>query len=459
MKLNKLIFGAAMMTAALSCASAQAALHGKVDFTNNCAEQEFSKTGAEKWDASDVKAGFDADSSTTVDLKLNAANFEFNLGMKLNSSADKKGDAYTSITEDYAQTVFYQGNMKVGFWTDQINVYTGKFEDFNAGYIEDGYAMGTQNISNLASSGQGQYFTAINVSPFSIPALRGLNVLVGIPVVPVRGNGVNYGATNSWYSKDANGKFEYSLAQKVKAAVSYEIPELVKVNAGFRPGTYYTGVKNYSAKDETFKTNYYSEGFVQACFPSLVEGLAFNLSYDIRYRKAEYTNRANETTEKTALAHMGAVSAEYAVMDNLTLACEDRFFFAGDDYAVADDKVLADVLALNVNYILNERWSFGAGLAGFYAVDARGTALAANGDYFDGFDFDNFGFSYLGSLAGTEGKSNKYVGVYANPYAKLSVSSGDITLGVKVDYGFATDGSNNKMNLSYSVPVGFKFVF
>lgn len=457
MKLNKLIFGAAMMTAALSCASAQAALHGKVDFVNNCADQEFSKTtGAEKWDASDVKAGFDADSSTTVDLKLNAANFEFNLGMKLNSSAgDEK---YTDYTDAYDGTPFYQGNMKIGFWTDQINVYTGKFEDFNAGYIEDGYAMGTQNISNLASSGQGQHFTAINISPFSVPALRGLNVLVGLPILPVNGNGVNYLDSNSWYVKDDEGKFKYSLAQKVKAAVSYEIPELVKVNAGFRPGTYYTGVKSYDV-DGNFLKNYYSEGYIQACFPSLVEGLAFNLSYDIRYRKAEYTNRANETTEKTALAHMGAVSAEYAVMENLTLACEDRFFFAGDDYAVVDDKVLADVLALNVNYILNERWSFGAGLAGFYAVDARGTALAANGDYFDGFDFDDFGFSYLGSLAVTEGKSNQYVGVYANPYAKLSVSSGDITLGVKVEYGFATDGSGNNMKLSYAVPVGFKFVF
>lgn len=469
MKLNKLIVGAAMMTAALSCASAQAALHGKVEFTNNCAEQDFSKSGSDKWDVSDVNAGLDAASKTTVDLKLNAANFEFNLGLKLNASAGDEGlsGKYTDYTDSYDGTPFYQGNMKIGFLTDQINVYTGKFEDFDAGYIEAGYGLGTQNISNLASSSQGQYFTAVNVSPFSVPALRGLNVLVGLPILPVGGNGVNYLDSNTWYLKDDDGNFKYTLAQKVKAAVSYEVPEIVKVNAGFRPGTYYTGVKAY---DGDFLTNYYSEGFVQACFPSLVEGLAFNVSYDIRYRKASYKTLTADTTnykvvegesaEKYVLAHTGAVSAEYALMDNLTLAAEDRFYYAGDDYALADEKIMADVLAVSAKYILNERWSFGFATAGMYGVDARGTAFTASGDYFDGFDYDDISFgSAIGGLTTVAGESTQYVGVYANPYAELSVSSGSITMGCNVYYSFATSKSAYSNAISYSVPVGFKFVF
>src|SRR5574344_1594716 len=124
--------------------------------------------------------------------------------------------------------------MKVDFLNDQIFLYTGKFESWNAGYITDGYVFGSQNISNLADHSQGQHLTAVEYAPTMIQAIKGLKLIAGIPILPVSGNGVDTTAAyNQW---------QY-LYKKAKFAVAYTVPGDMGLsfNAGFRPGTYYSG--------------------------------------------------------------------------------------------------------------------------------------------------------------------------------------------------------------------------
>ena len=133
MKLNKIIFTAALACAAGFAGAQTVTLKGNVDYTNYGVIQTFSKAGDADMEHTDPVAGLSDDAETVVDLNLKAANFEFNLGIKLNESAGDEGDNdYTDYTDGYDGTPFYQGNMKIGFFNDQLNVYTGKFEDFNA---------------------------------------------------------------------------------------------------------------------------------------------------------------------------------------------------------------------------------------------------------------------------------------------------------------------------------------
>lgn len=455
MKLNKIIFTAALACAAGFAGAQTVTLKGNVDYTNYGVIQTFSKAGDADMEHTDPVAGLSDDAETVVDLNLKAANFEFNLGVKLNESAGDEGDNdYTDYTDGYDGTPFYQGNMKIGFFNDQLNVYTGKFEDFNAGYFAEGPVFGDQNIRYFASSDMGQYYTALNFTPYVV---SGLKVLVGVPILPVGGNGVqNTVGANMWKN----------LYKKINVAAGYTIPGTeFSVTAGWRPGTYYTGVKAYDASavttgdDGAFTKSAFGEAFLASELKGITEGLDLIFAADFRYRDAEYTK--TDATTATAFTYAGVFSAgaNISLIEALPLQAELRVMYANDDYIKADEKLLGGELGVSGQHKLaGTNWALGFTLKGKYSVDARGTSYEdgeVSDIYFD--DFDLGDLNCAASVAA--GKSANYISAYANPYVQYNLSNGYIRMGVEAQYSQIKNDDTSNMAISYRVPVGICFNF
>ena len=136
------------MIAFACCAFAQsAALHGYMDYTNMAVGQEFQQAaGSNKFTASDAAAEFGSfyNGRTEINCVVDAANFQFNVGIRMDASLGTWYDLYKTSSDMTSQvaTLFHQGNMRVSFLNDQLRVYTGKFEEWNCGYIWGGYVLG-----------------------------------------------------------------------------------------------------------------------------------------------------------------------------------------------------------------------------------------------------------------------------------------------------------------------------
>ncbi len=460
MKLNKIILGAAALAMAGGIASAQSVtFHAGVDFTTYALTQSFQNTNGTKSNSA-PSAGYDPDGNIKVDVNVAAANFAFNLGLYFN--ADGGDEEYYDFS-DQIRTPFYQGNMKVGFWNDQINVYAGKFDGFNAGYIADGYVLGGQSITNLADADFGQYLMGLEFGPYAVP---GLKMLVGFPILPVFGNGINDEAYNRWSN----------LYKKVKFAASYELPIEalpIKLNAGIRPGTFYDGVEAADATGgvaeytEGFTKSAFGEGFLQAEIPGLAGFIDLNASYDIRWTKASYVNSMAETVEHVALAHMIGASAKIALGETMSVSVEDRFYAAGDDYIHSDEKVIYDVLGADFNMTIpGTTFTAGVGVAGIFAADADGTAFAdaaSGASVNSNYNFAGVAMSRndmaTASVSGLNGAPTTYIGFYANPYFAFNFENGAVTLGAELNYTkFFNENASND-GFSYRIPVGVKFNF
>ncbi len=458
MKLNKIIALAGVCVLAGGAFAQTFELHGGVDFTTYGVTQQFVDNNGTK-DNSDAQASFNPDGEITVDMRVAAGNFEFNTGLYFNANGGD--DEYTDFANGYGTTPFYKGNMKISFFNDQFRVYTGKFEKFNAGYIENGYVLGAQSITNLADSKYGQHLTALEVQPYAVP---GFKFIAGLPILPVSGNGISEStAANQWKN----------LYKKFKLAASYTLPVEAlpaTVNVGFRPGTYYDGVSAALATLTTdFTESQFGEGYIQFAIPSLADFLALNLSYDIRYRNSSYENTLGETVNKTALSHMVGVSGKMNLLENLSLAVEDRFYFFGDDYLLSDEKMLYDVLAVNTEFgFAGKPFACGIDLAGFFAADANGTsffmdkstASIQNVNYVSDKNIDltrsDMATADVSNLAGDP---TTYIGFYANPYFKVNFSNGALKLGAEVSYTNFFNANVNNTGFSYRVPVGLTFAF
>ncbi|MBQ4378115.1 MAG: hypothetical protein II821_02820 [Treponema sp.] len=459
MKLNKFILGAASLAMAGGMAFAQnVTFHAGVDYTVWGASQAFYNDDGTTSNTEN-SAGYDPDGNMTVDVSVKAASFEFNLGLYFN--ADGGDEEYIDFSDGGKGTPFYQGNMKAGFFNDQVNVYTGKFEDFNGGYIADGAVFGEQYITNLADSDYGPYLTGLEFVPAFV---SGLKVFAGFPILPIRGNGIQ---ANEEYNQ-----WKY-LGKKVKIATSYQVPVSgldLTLNAGFRPGTYYDGVDNggtMSTFTETFTKSAFGEGYLQAVVPNLFDMLNLTVSYDIRYRDGEYTNIYNETEEHKAFAHMIGVSGEMSPLEGLTLSAEDRFFFAGDDYLQSDEKLIYNAFGFNAEYALaGTQVAVGLGLAEIIAGDANGTAFADS----DGTGkINNSSYASNSDIALTlndmatanlpGGAATKYTGTYVKPYFKYNFSNGALIAAFELAYTKAWTEDVSNTCLSYRVPVGIKFEF
>lgn len=468
MKLNKIITGAALIFSAAFVSAQSLELHGEVDAAAYGVGQTFEKTGDGVWTGSDAVAGIEDDidkSFYRVDMKLNAANFEFNLGLKLPLNLNDDSQYYTDYTDSYDGTPFYQGNMKVQFFSQQMNVYLGKFEDFNAGYISEGYVLGKQNIRNLADRTEGQYFTAVEVTPYIV---RGLRLLAGLPILPVGGNGVqNDRESNQWKN----------LYKKVKLAAGYEVEGIGKFTAGWRPGTYYTGVYDYDTTSSTsaFLDNYFGEAFVQADLTKLFEalglGIKANVSYDFRYRDdASYQTVAGDTKEHFAAAHYIGLSADLSELipvSELSLAAESRTFYADDDYIASDEKLFMQQLGLSGEWNFSgTKLNAGLDFVGNFAQDANGTAFTYSSSkgygkvVSDSFDDVQLGWNNMATTyAPASGDPTKYLGLYFAPYVKYNFANGYAKTGIEIQYSAAFGKNDTNYAVSYRVPLALVFNF
>ena len=472
MKTNKLILGVAALSLGSLAFAQTATLHGSVDATAygvtgaTSSEKIYTDDDGKEQKYSQPTAGLDGDSEITADLNVKAANFEFNLGVKLKTGLDDDTDDYTDYTNDYDGTPFYQGNMKIDFFNQQLSVYTGKFEDFNAGYITEGYVLGGQNIRDLASSGEGQYFTGLNISPY---AVKGASLFVGVPILPGDGNGVN---------TDIQSNYWKNLYKKVKFMAGYDIEEVARITAGFRPGTYYTGVKSHqNDTDEDGNTgflyNNFGEAFIQSVFaPDFLAGIPLNVSYDFRYRTdASYTTVKLTTEEHLATAHTLSLSADLTNIigyEGLDLAVENRTYYYDDDYIISDEKLLMNRLGVSASYALpGTQFTVGGLLAGTYAADARGKAFSASNSsigylYVDSSYADDTQLGYndlTTAYVPATSESVKYMAVYFNPYFQVNFNNGAFRVGAEVQYSAAIGKDDTITAFAYRIPVGINFAF
>ncbi|WP_407428466.1 hypothetical protein [Treponema sp.] len=459
-KMNRFVFGMAFFALSGFAFAQSVTFHAGIDYTAwGVSQAMYNDDG--KSVKTDPSAGYDPDGNMTIDVSVKAASFEFNLGLYFN--ADGGDEEYIDFSDGGKGTPFYQGNMKVGLFNDQLSLYTGKFEDFNGGYIAEGAVLGEQYITNLADSDYGPYLTGLEISPVYV---SGLKFFAGFPILPIRGNGIQ---ANEEYNQ-----WKY-LGKKVKLAAQYVLPFSgfdCTLNAGWRPGTYYDGVDNggtMSTFTETFTKSAFGEAYIQACMPNLADLFNVTFSYDLRYRDdASYTNISGETVEHTALAHMIALSGSVPLSDQFTLAVEDRFFYADDDFIETDEKLLYNIFAVNGDYALSgTQFNIGLELAQIFAADANGKSFAVyddtakvNNQYYSSYDDIALMLNDMATanlISGTG--STNYLGTYAKPYFKYNFSNGYLMIACELAYTkiFTDDVSNSC--LCYRVPVGIKFEF
>lgn len=460
MKFYRYISAAALFALGAACVAAQVKFSAGVDYTTYGVTQTKTTTDGE-FEKTKASSGYDPDGNMTIDVLVNAASMEFNLGLYFN--ADGGNQEYYDFG-DKLNTSFYKGNLKAGFFADQVSLYLGKFEDFNADFIVEGYALGEQYITNLADKYYGQYLTGLLIEP-QIFGLNGLRLFAGCPILPQNGNGIPDAEYDQWNV----------LYKKFKFAASYTLDNNIAIIAGFRPGTYFDGVDEADSGEmalatSNFTESLFSEGFVQVSLPNVIDGLKANASYDIRYRDGTYTNTANETEEHKTFAHMLGVSAEFGdfISPDLTLAVEDRAFFADDDYITSDEKLLYDILALSAEYnLITLPFNIGLNAAGMYGVDARGMAFTDNngakiatGRYYCDKDIGmSLNDMATASVSGLSGKSSQYFGLYANPYIRVKMSGGSLKIGAEFCLTKFKNEDVENTGFSYRIPVGLKFAF
>lgn len=443
MKLRN-IFVAALLSGAASFASSQIVmLHGYTDYTNFPVGQSFSQDTAGDWSHTEAAAEFGSyyNGRTQLETYVEAANFHFELGIRLSASLGSWYDNYSTADDGEGSagdtTYFYKGNMRVDFFKQQLSLYTGKFEEWNNDFILEGYAFEDQAISDLADRSNGQHFTGLEFKPYILPGLR---FMAGLPVLPVEGNGVN---TDAEYNQWKN------LYKKVKFMGSYRFANNIRLVAGWRPETHYEGTSKYSA------TSYFGEAFGQVGFIDFVPDLlSANVSYDMRYRKVDVIN------EYAYMYYLGA-SLEYKVNSDLTLNFEDRVSYADEHYIANNEKLIFNSFGFTATYNI-PLTAFTLGFKNMNAIakDANGSLYTSEGrissDYSDSYALT---VDYMPVAANiSKGESGTYIGVYAFPYIQKNYANGYVRAGVEMQYT-RYESSDTTKCFGYRVPVALCFYF
>jgi hypothetical protein len=457
MKLNKIVLGALALLAGSSLAAQTVSLHGYLDYTNFGLGQAFNTSSAtDSWTYTEPSAEFGSfyNGRTELNMNVTAANFQFNTGVRLDASGGTWYNLYNVVGmansdgDGWQTTPVYQMNIKAQFFNQQLAVYTGKFEEWNNGYIYNGYYFGGQFVRNLADRDLGQHFTGIEWTPHQITGLR---MMVGVPIIPGWGNGLQYSESNQWDN----------LCKKAMFMFSYKwMQQNITFNGGFRPGTYYTGKYYYYDKDGS-TTNYFGEGFIQADLPTLFSGVRLNTTYDIRYRK-------NETVDTYTTLHYFGVSGTTSPIPNFNINFEDRIVYADDHYVATNEKLLYNNLGLGLSYnIPGKSYVIGFNTNFAYAQDANGTAYSGGDGQIsvgtsDGANWnDDYAITsdWMTSAASAGyGAPGRYIGVYAYPYFQKNFNNGYAKIGIELQYtNFHV--TQTTQNLTYRVPVALCFWF
>lgn len=451
MKLNKLILSAALVAAGALATAQTVSFHGYEDYSFFPGVQSFTTTSdTDTWSYTDVYAdeGSWYNGRTELNANVTAANFQFNLGVRLNSSLGSWYDLYRDqvaydSTKDaiYNSTLFHQGNMTVSFFNNQVRAYLGKFEEWNLDYVYNGYQFGGQEILELASRDVGQHFTAVEVSPYKIP---GFKALVGVPIIPANGNGTDLTLEyNNWKN----------LWRTAKLAAQYKVQALnLTFNFGFRPGLYCTSY-TYTPATDFSTTSVCGEGYLQADMPSIIPGVKLNATYDMRYRY-------NTTVEKWTTAHCFDVSGQFSPLGNVTVNFENRTGYAAAHYAATNDVVFHEWVGAGATYnIPGTSYVAGLALNGIYAQDTNGTIFSGGGMSAAGRIYWDLTVDGMPCAANpTSGSTGRYIVAYAFPSFQKNFQNGYVKSGVELQYS-RFSSANTTQCVAWRVPMMFCFWF
>lgn len=437
---RKIILAIVLVTVAIFASAQTAALHGYMDYTNFAVGQDFTKAaGADEWEHTEAAAEYGSfyNGRTEINAVVEAANFQFNLGIRMNASLGTWYDLYASTdnldSTTRVATYFHQGNMRVGFFNDQLRIYTGKYEEWSNGYVFNGFVLGGQFIRDLCIRGSGQHFTGVEISPYT---LNGFKFMVGFPILPVSGNGVQSSYANQW----AN------LYKKVKIVGSYKLPTGITFNFGWRPETHLEGEEKYS------DDSYFGEAYLQADMPYLIPDVPLNVSYDFRYRN-------NEAVDKFVTMHYFGFSGKLPLIGDLAISFENRIVYAQDHYVTNNEEALFEIFGLTGIYTVpGTDYVIGMNLHAAYAQDANGTVFSTSRT--NGFtttdDMALVSEWMTPAAAPASGSAGRYLGVYAYPYFQKNFANGYFRTGIEFQYTrFET--SNVTQAICYRVPVALCF--
>ncbi len=442
MKLIKQIATSFLAASFVTTATAQVVtLHGYLDYTNMLLGQTFSKTEGAKMEHTDPAAEFGSfyNGRTELNCNVDASNFHFVLGVRLDASLGQWYENYTDVDDsngkDGVATYFHQGNMRVDLLKQQLHIYTGKFEDWNCGYVVDGYVMEEQNISNIADKDVGQHFSGLEYAPYAVP---GLKVLAGFPILPVSGNGVDAAEYNKWEN----------LYKKIKIAASYHIPHGEIINIGFRPETHYEGTSKYNVD------SYFGESFIQVNNPKLFHNFGYNASYDVRYR--DY-----KALDKTVFMHYLGASAQLKLTDQLTVSAENRSAYAQPHYIKDNEALFYNTTGLLCTYdIPYTLFTAGLKLVGTAAKDSNGTLFnkeaRIQGRYSSDFAMTTDWMPYAANI--TTGSEGTYYSFYLYPYLRRTFANGYVQTGIETQFTYFKS-TDYTMAIGYRLPVALKFWF
>lgn len=454
MKLNKTILGtAALIAGAATLGAQQASLHGYMDYTNFAVGQNIYKDSKDgDWEHTEAAAEYGSfyNGRTELNLLGNVANVDFALGVRLDSALGEWYKLYKDADGD--ETMFHQANFTARFLNDQIKWYEGKFEEWSAGYVYNGYLLGGQGmIAPLAERGVGQYVTALEFLPTSLfgGVLNGFRMIADVPLIP---------PSDEYDYTEANKLSE--IWKKVKLAGQYRwMAKNIVFNFGFQ-NQYYQGQVAAHNDGENFSTLYYHEAYLQLDFPSLFYTVPFNATYSIRWRSDKALTSDLTYEDFIASAHYFAVSgAIKGLPEQIGLTWEERLAYADDNYMAVNEKVLYDMFGVGITKpIPGTQYVLGLNLYGMYGQDANGKGFKdgrCSGDYFPDFNFE---VDWLSSAADvTTGYPTKYFGAYIYPSFTKNFQNGFFQVGIEVQYDYFTNEASTTQNIIYRVP--FKFCF
>ncbi|MCH5290865.1 MAG: hypothetical protein J1D88_03775 [Treponema sp.] len=453
MKLNKIFIGAVALVIGTAVYAQQVSLHGYMDYTNFGVSQIIEQKGDNAVEYSNPAAEFGSfyNGSTVVNLFVDAPHFEFRTGIRLNASLEpwydnwRDSSYWRDYKTDYPVSYFFQGNIRVGLINDQLIVHAGKYDEFYAGFVVNGYAMGAPNIRPFAERGNGQHLTAVELIPSVIPGLR---FFAGLPILPGADNDIDYRNANLWKN----------LYKKFKLAASYKLAgPNITLYGGWRPGTYYDGLNDKKGVDD-FTKNYFGEAYLQADMPSLIPGVKLNATYDFRYRDKD---AVKNVVEKFVTAHHVGVSGQITSIPQMVINVEDRFFYADDHYIAANEKLVYNVLAIGgTRAISGTPYLIGLNANFIYAQDAKGSTLnndaRVKGDYHDDIALTTDWMKAAPLPKG--GAPGRYFEVYLYPYFQKNFGNGLFSLGIELQYTHF-EARNTTWGFNYRVPVGLRFWF
>jgi hypothetical protein len=438
-----------MVLAAAFSMAQSVALHGYLDYTNFLVSAYGLQNGSDMWLQSQYTASYGSwySGRTEVRLAVDAANFQFNAGMRLSNSL---GTWVTPV----ASEVFYMGNIRADFLDGQVRLFTGKFEEEAFGYrwttLAAGTLMGNHwGVSNFMHwLGQStmdnlgydpQYLTALEVRPAFID---GLSVIAAVPI------SINGLYPNLPTGAIAVADYWQNILPRFKAGVSYFVSP---INATFK--AFYFNGDDFRYADNVaagiVRGDCHRDINVEMDMPNVANiGLGLRAAYDLQL----YTATAG------AMKHNAIISAAFTAIPHLFVALDYRFAYASNYYTAANSVMMNKVW---VKATYEPVKNFIVGLQGNAGVmtDSSGQIGAPDisGDDGDlGFSLSNSGHT-LNTLV-IDGTTGLGLGFGVNPYAQLNFSNGFVSLGFDIQYIGYTSATTN-MALSFAVPLTVVFWF